>query len=91
MSKPLNNSQPPETFLNPPENFTHTLNISQPPQYFLTPPLPEKNLNPSEKPQPLPKNFNPSRKNGKPSRKNVNPASRIIPNPTRKNLNPSPK
>ena len=57
LSKPLNNSQPPGIFLNPPENFTqYTLNSSQPPQYFLTPPPRKKiltpsgyNLNPSEK------------------------------------------
>ena len=56
LSKPLNNSQPPEIFLNPPENFTHLENFSTPSIFLNPPPLPEKistplgyKLNPSEK------------------------------------------
>ena len=98
-SKPLNNSQPPGIFLNPPENFTHTLKISQLPLIFLNPPPSPniistllKNLNPSRKNvYPSPKNRIPSRKNVNPFRKNVNPASRIIPNRTQKISTRPPK
>ena len=99
LSKPLNNSQPPGTFLNPPENFTHTLKISQPPLIFLTPPPspktistpPEYNLNPSEKISTSPEKIStPPKKNRTPSRKNVNSSQKISSRPP-KNCQPLPK
>ena len=81
LSKPLNNSQPPGIFLNPPENFTHLENFSTP-SIFLNPPSP-----PQKKSQPLPdiistllkksQRFNPSRKNFNPSQKIATPPNKM--------------